>query len=143
MIRYFAYGSNLDADQMRERCPGSAPLFRARLENYRLDFTHLSRRWRGGAADVLPQAGECVWGFVYHLDADDVPLLDRFEGGYERVALEVIDDDGVGHSVLSYTASTKQSLKPTQVYRDKLIRWGAHWQFPEEYLARLRRLPTL
>ena len=143
MIRYFAYGSNLDADQMRERCPSSAPLFRARLEGYRLDFTHPSRRWAGGAADVLPQVGACVWGCVYQLDPDDARLLDRFEGGYERVTLEVIDDSGLGHPVLSYTVKTKQSLRPTQVYRDKLIHWGAHWQFPEEYLERLRRIRAL
>ena len=31
---YFAYGSNLDAEQMRERCPASRTLFRAPRHPY-------------------------------------------------------------------------------------------------------------
>lgn len=143
MIRYFAYGSNLDADQMHERCPGSEPLFRARLDGYRLAFTHPSRRWQGGAADVLPHAGGHVWGIVYHLEPDDWLELDRFEGGYERIALEVIDDAGADHPVRSYRVRNKQSLRPTRAYLDKLLRWANHWAFPEEYLATLRRFRTL
>ncbi len=92
-LRYFAYGSNLDAEQMSERCPSSRALFRARLDGYRLDFTHLSRRWGGGAADVVLHSGEWVWGVVYALDADEVALLDRFESGYHRLHLPVRDED--------------------------------------------------
>jgi len=51
-LLYFAYGSNLDADQMRERCPGGLVRFRARLQAYQLGFTHYSARWRGGAGGL-------------------------------------------------------------------------------------------
>ncbi len=96
-LLYVAYGSNLDADQMRERCPGAEPRFRARLHDHRLDFTHYSRRWSGGAADVRPHASGIVWGVVSALSADHLPALDAFEGGYLRVQLEVEDDGSLHH----------------------------------------------
>lgn len=140
---YFAYGSNLDADQMRQRCPSARAVFRARLDHYRLDFTHPSRRWRGGAADVLPCVGDCVWGVVYELHEEDLERLDRYEGGYERVVLYVSDDAGREHPVLSYAVREKTRLPPTRAYLDKMLRWGGAWSFPDAYLGRLRRLEAV
>jgi hypothetical protein len=139
---YFAYGSNLDADQMRARCPGSRPLFRARLEDHRLDFTHLSRKWRGGAADVLPAPGERVWGVVYALSDDDWSRLDGFEGGYARAGGRVLDDEDRAHDVTTYVVVAKGRFPPTREYLDRILRWGAHWKFPEPYLDALRRTAT-
>ncbi len=137
-LLYFAYGSNLDADQMRERCPGAEPRFRARLHDHRLDFTHYSRRWSGGAADVRPHASGIVWGVVYALSADHLPALDAFEGGYRRVQLEVEDDGSLHHRVTSYTVREKRLFRPSDAYLEKLLRWGRRWEFPESYLALLR-----
>ena len=40
---YFAYASNLNRRQMRERCPDSQAKFVATLRNYKLVFTGWSR----------------------------------------------------------------------------------------------------
>src|SRR5512134_290776 len=72
MPLYFAFGSNLDADQMGERCPGAHARFAARLPEHRIGFTYPSRRWGGGAADILPAAGQSVWGLVWELGEDDL-----------------------------------------------------------------------
>jgi hypothetical protein len=140
-VLYFAYGSNLDREQMAQRCASAAPRFCARLEGYRLDFTFPSRRWNGGAADVLPSPGSIVWGAVYELSAPDLVTLDGFELGYERVVLVVRDAKDAVHSVVSYTVRVKQVTAPHPLYLDKMIRWGAHWGFPEDYLEALRRIP--
>jgi gamma-glutamylcyclotransferase len=39
MSLYFAYGSNLDVEQMKRRCPESKVLVPGCLRGYRLDFT--------------------------------------------------------------------------------------------------------
>ena len=140
---YFAYGSNLDGVQMRERCPSARPCFRARLAHHRLDFTHFSSKWLGGAADVLPHFGDSVWGLVYEIEAEDLLELDRFEGGYDRVHLEVEDDDGRSHRVLAYTVRHKRSFLPTQVYLEKMIHWAESSDLPADYLERLRRVRPL
>jgi hypothetical protein len=52
---------------MRVRCPEARALFRARLADHRLDFTHYSKRWQGGAADIVAAAREFVYGLVYRM----------------------------------------------------------------------------
>ena len=139
-VLYFAYGSNLDAEQLRARCPSSSSRFAARLRPHRLDFTHYSTRWTGGAADVLPHSGEEVWGVVYELDEGDLTLLDRFESGYERVTLSVEAEDGASHAVITYMVRQKRNFLPSDIYLDKILRWGERWELPAEYLASLRQV---
>jgi gamma-glutamylcyclotransferase (GGCT)/AIG2-like uncharacterized protein YtfP len=140
---YFAYGSNLDATQMTERCPSSLPLGRARLQHHRLDFTYYSSRWSGGAADVLPHSDQEVWGLLYRLPAADLARLDRFEAGYDRVLLQVESDRGSGLCVYSYTVREKRSFRPSAAYIEKILRWARHWKFPSEYIAGLERCERL
>jgi gamma-glutamylcyclotransferase len=139
-LLYFAYGSNLDVDQMRMRCPTARPLVRAQLRDHRLEFTHLSSRWGGGAADILPHPGESVWGALYAVEPADLPKLDRFEGGYERLEVRVEDGDGEVRSAVTYTVRSKAFFNPTEEYLSKLLRWGENWELPDAYLARLRTL---
>src|SRR5262245_61711854 len=122
---------------MRERCPSSLPLCRARLRHHALDFTYYSTRWSGGAADVVARPDDVVWGVVYQLDGGEIALLDRFELGYDRLALEVVDDRGRIHTALSYSVREKGRFPPSDVYLQKLLTWGERWRFPAEYLERL------
>ena len=57
---YFAYGSNLSKKQMKERCPGSKPLFVATLPNFKLVFSGWSRKWMGSVATIKSFRGEKV-----------------------------------------------------------------------------------
>ncbi len=138
---YFAYGSNLDADQMRERCPSSRGVERARLDDHRLGFTRFSQRWDGGVADLIPAPGATVWGVLYHLHVDDLERLDRFEGGYERIRV-CVRTPGETHEAVSYSVREKQEHAPRDAYIGKMLHWGEHWEFPESYLDSLRRVPT-
>jgi gamma-glutamylcyclotransferase (GGCT)/AIG2-like uncharacterized protein YtfP len=137
-ILYFAYGSNLDVEQMEVRCPGSRPLVRARLHDHRLAFTHLSRRWGGGAADIVPEQGESVWGALYELDREHLESLDRFEGGYDSLVVRVDSEGAAPYSARTYTVRVKGEYSPTEEYLQKMLRWGSRWGLPESYLSRLR-----
>lgn len=58
---YFAYGSNINLDQMRYRCPDATVYGQAVLDNYDL-------RFRGsGVATVEPKEGACVYGLLWEL----------------------------------------------------------------------------
>lgn len=86
---YFAFGSNLDERQMRERCPSAKAGPRATLDGHRLVFRGASRRWGGGVATVVRDPERHVEGRVYTLDHADLERLDRFEGcpgAYSRVS---------------------------------------------------------
>lgn len=139
-LLYFAYGSNLDEEQMRERCPGARVRFRAELPLHRLDFTHYSTRWAGGAADVLPCSDASVWGMVYELSPHNLALLDRYESGYDRIEIEVRDDASAAHRLLTYSVRDKGRHLPSAHYLGKIVHWAEHWSFPPEYLEFLRGL---
>ncbi len=77
---YFAYGSNMDWAQMRERCPSARFVGVARLPDHRLAFTRESVHWGSGVADALRESGRKLWGVVYEITDSDVGRLDRSEG---------------------------------------------------------------
>jgi gamma-glutamylcyclotransferase len=97
MVLYFAYGSNLDEAQMRERCPAAQRVARATLRGHVLTFGGFSHKWNGAVASVRRARGAEVAGLLYAIDPDTLQLLDRFEGypfAYERVVRYVVDEHG-------------------------------------------------
>ena len=58
---YFAYGSNMDLNQMAFRCPDAQALETVRLEGYRLAFR--SNGGNRGVATILPDPDSMWMGF--------------------------------------------------------------------------------
>jgi gamma-glutamylcyclotransferase len=79
-ILYFAYGSNLDREQMRSRCPGGRFLGCACLPGYDLGFGGYSRTWASAVATVALSPGARVLGGLYELEPEDLAALDDYEG---------------------------------------------------------------
>jgi gamma-glutamylcyclotransferase (GGCT)/AIG2-like uncharacterized protein YtfP len=77
---YFAYGSNMDWTQMRERRPSAQFVAVARLPEYRLAFTRRSINRGCGVSDVVADKKESVWGVVFDIQETDIALLDKSEG---------------------------------------------------------------
>ncbi len=106
--RYFAYGSNLDPDQMVRRGVPFESVVGAVLRDHRLAFDFPApRRWLGSAADVVPEPGGKVEGALYVLGSEDLLLaMDVWEGvperAYERRLVTVEPIDG-GTPVTSWT----------------------------------------
>lgn len=129
---YFAYGSNLNKKQMKERCPDSKPKFTAILPNYKLIFVGYSRNWKGGVASIKPFKGEKVAGAIYEISESDLKKLDRYEGFpdiYNRIRIKVWTDadepvDAITYIKIEQTPETSPSKEYlaiiTQGYRD----WG-------------------
>jgi 5-oxoprolinase (ATP-hydrolysing) len=135
---YFAYGSNLDVEQMVRRCPSAQPLEAARLLHHCLDFTVYSQRWRGGAADVLLRSEQEVWGGLYRVPEHELFGLDRYEAGYTRVWIDVHTR---ASRVLAHTyrAREQRSFEPSPRYLDTLLRSARSWGFPLSYVRALER----
>lgn len=95
---HFAYGSNLDVDQMTLRCTEPRVLGRATLPGYRLAFAGMNILWEEmGVATVLPAPGGRVDGVLYALTEADLRRLDEWEGcpiAYDRQLVEVRDEEG-------------------------------------------------
>jgi len=77
---YFAYGSNMEWERMKERCPSARFLCNALLPDYRLTFSRYSKHnecWTAGIEEAL---GKEIWGVVYEIDDREIGMLNKAEG---------------------------------------------------------------
>jgi hypothetical protein len=74
---YIAYGSNLNVEQMRFRCPGSRIIGTATLEGWTLLFRGSKT---GSYLTIEPKEGSSVPVAVWEVTEGDEMSLDRYEG---------------------------------------------------------------
>ncbi len=124
MPNYFAFGSNMDEEQMAHRCPGARPLAFATLPQHRLVFRGPSRNRGGGVASVDPYDGQEVHGVVWEVTEPDLLTLDRLEGApqwYKRATVHVVLRDGSStQAVLYRLPEDVLEMVPTDAYYDQI-----------------------
>lgn len=128
MKRYFAYGSNMDVEQMLERCPDAKEWPVVELSDY--EFFIDAR----GVASIREKEGKTVWGVVYEISQADEQKLDQREGvptRYTKVLLPEIE-------CFAYTSTSPQGDKPRDGYLEKIIRAAEAHHFPEAYINELK-----
>lgn len=143
---YFAYGSNMNWQQMQRRCPTSRFVCVARLDNYQFGITRHSRLRDCGTANVFPACGKAVWGIVYDVSVRDLTTLDGFEDGYRRQVLPVYAlGDGVkALEVLVYVADVELNVPlPNAEYKRLILEGAKHWQLPAAYLLALEGIRSV
>lgn len=139
---YFAYGSNMNQAQMRERCPDSKLVGKAVLKDYKIGFSILSPSWRGGCADVVQSLGDQVWGLLYEVSEEDLESLNKFEGHpykYKRFTATVTDESGEQVEAESYEVVERslEHVKPSEEYIGRMVEAGKLFSFPEQYVRKL------
>lgn len=117
---YFAYGSNLDEDQMLDRAPSAVRITTASLNGYDLCFSGWSSGWNGGVANVERRKGGKVRGVVWEIDTADLEYLDKCEGRpwqYDRKLLTVVARNGQRLKVWCYyMTARKPKNQPGMAY---------------------------
>ena len=87
-IYYFAYGSNMDMEQMRRRCPDAKCIDTAVLHGWKFALDEV------GYATVVPEAGASVPGLLWMLSDADEAERHVYEGmgsrWYEKVPLSLV-----------------------------------------------------
>ena len=74
---YIAYGSNLNVQQMRMRCPSARIIGTSEVQNYRLLFKGSKT---GAYLTIEPFEGGSVPVAAWEVSAEDELALDRYEG---------------------------------------------------------------
>ena len=116
---YLAYGSNLDAAQMRRRCPSARLIAPVELTGYRLAFAGYSRRWDGGVATLVRDPKRSVPALLYELEEDDERRLDGFEGcpgAYTKRTRRVLGRGRGGRSAFFYVQPARKTTRPALEY---------------------------
>lgn len=137
IMKYFAYGSNMDLAQMKERCPDSQLIGKACLFGYHLMFNRYSSGWGCGVADIVPEIQSEVWGLLYEISDNDLENLDRYEGHpnlYQRIVVVVRGNNGDHEGVITYQVVKKGAfIPPSRKYLNIINKTAEDYQFPDGY----------
>jgi cation transport regulator ChaC len=139
----FAYGSNMDPAQMRERCPESdLSWFVAEARGWKLCFPRASIKRQGGVGSLVRGEGSSTWGVVFAVSERDLVRLDQYEGvsgeAYRRDIIQVHDQNGRELSAITYFAvpDGKGEHVPHKDYIELYVRGAVYFGLPAEYLER-------
>lgn len=122
---YFAYGSNMNLNQMAYRCPDAQVVGTVRLEGYRLAFC--GNGGGRGVATILPDEGSYVEGVLWRISARDERNLDCYEGfphlyGKEKVGVK--GQNGRSREVMAYTMNAPYKdhpAIPSRIYLEGIL----------------------
>lgn len=148
--RYFAYGSNMSSERLRQRTPSARAIGIAYLPGHALRWHKLGRDGTG-KCDIAPcgmSAKQVVWGVLYHVATEEKALLDRIEGlgiGYSEARLRVVAATGRVWA-LTYKAKPDKidaTLKPLPEYKAHVLRGANEHGLPADYIKALRQVATV
>jgi len=141
---YAAYGTNLDPDQMSERCPHSPSRGTGWLDGWRLTFGAEELGWEGALATVVEDPGSRVFVMLYDVNERDQSGLDGLEGGdtglYRRIRVRVATLDGEILAWL-YALDGYEGGVPSARYLGLMADAAEKAGAPDDYVADLRRRP--
>ena len=132
---YFAYGSNMVLEAMRERCPTARALGPAVLRDWRYRINDR------GFATVVPEAGGIVHGLLWEIDATAEAALDVYEaleeGMYRKTQLTVVRA-GRPLTAMVYLATGSDPGWPIDGYQEEIVEAARGLGAPDAYLEELR-----
>jgi gamma-glutamylcyclotransferase len=148
---YFAYGSNMNWQQMQERCPSARFFGVAVLPGHKLAFTRKSIKRGCGVADAVPGQSRKLWRIVYDITTLDIGKLDKSEGYmpgrnknsyFRRECVVLLDgDDQQRLTVVIYFGGPHPNPPlPNIDYKDLILSGAQHWHLPKEYVPNSRQL---
>ncbi|MCD6220871.1 gamma-glutamylcyclotransferase [bacterium] len=147
-MKYFAYGSNMDPEQMKQRGIKLTQREWAILKNWRLEFNKIaSRNPKEGYANIVRDNNEAVEGILYEISEEDVKKLNKWERypiHYDRTTVKVNLKDGREINTLVYIAQpdkVRNGLKPTREYLAHLLK-GCDL-LSKEYCEKLKKWEIL
>lgn len=136
---YIAYGSNLNINQMRTRCPGASVVGTAVIKDYRLLFKGSGS---GAYLTIEKEKGQSVPVGVWEVTEYDERNLDRYEGFptfyyKENMTLEVTLESGEIKSLNCFVYIMHEDRRiglPSPYYVDVCLRGYKNFGFDPEPL---------
>lgn len=144
MALYAAFGSNLDPEQMKQRCPHSPFLGTGWIDGWRLTFGGEDLGWEGALATLVEAPGEHVFVGLYDLTKADVRELDSWEGAdsglYRKLRVRVATLEG-DKLAWVYVLDGYEGGLPGARYLGVLAAAAEAAGAPDDYVAELRLRP--
>jgi gamma-glutamylcyclotransferase (GGCT)/AIG2-like uncharacterized protein YtfP len=126
MKLYFAYGANLNIDNMIYRCADAVEVEPFYLKGWRLAFS--------GVATIVPDPVSTVAGALWAISDEDERALDVFEGWPTLYRKETIQSDGIEFMV--YVMNSTQPWEPSSGYLSTIAQGYRDWNLDLDHLSR-------
>lgn len=140
---YFAYGSNMNEDELKMRGITILKAEKALLKKYKIALTRNATTRGGGVLDIIPNY-DVVEGVLYELNDADRGKIDGKEGGrvgaYEPITVDIETEDGkVLNDILTYQVCRKENPPvASQEYKDSVLRGACKHGLSVEYRTKLK-----
>ncbi len=145
---YFAFGSNMDKEQMKKRKANFTEMQKGVIKDWKLVFNKINHNKEGaGYANIIPNTGSIVEGIIYKVDKDTITILDSYEGvpnHYKQNTMSVENTQNKLINCIVYIANSskiKNNLKPEKWYLEHLLK-GKDF-LSESYFSDLKNVETL
>ena len=132
---YFAYGSNVNQEQMASRCNDALPVALAYVQNSKFVINS------NGVATIIPAPGLVVGGVLCQISKSDGDELDIYEGVSSNLYIKEICVVSVGNKnvdSLLYIATNSEFGNPRKNYLETIIDGIVSFNGDKEWLDEVR-----
>ena len=132
---YFGYGSNMNVEQMHDRCPNSTLKGTGQLSGWK--FVIGPR----GYASIEIVEGNVTYGAIWDLSEADEPVLDKCEGvsiGLYRKEKILVEFEGTSVECLVYIENETGHLASSEIYKNKILAGAKDLHLSLEYIEELK-----
>ena len=145
---YFAYGSNMCTNRLRERAPSCNFVAVGAVPRYILKFHKKSKDGSGKCnAYYTGNEQDTIIGAIFDIDPADKRKLENAEGlgsGYHEKEVKVYYKQG-NIKAFMYEAddwAIDDSLQPYTWYKDFVVQGAKEHNLPEDYIKELEAVPS-
>ncbi len=141
---YFAYGSNMAAARLGARIRDIRNLGLAHLPGHRLTFEQRCEHDGSGKCDASPtgQAEDLVIGVLWDIPAEEIHVLDGFEGpGYRRASVWLHSDDDLVCGEIYLARERHHDVLPWRWYKHHVIFGARENALPDSYIEQISQVP--
>lgn len=134
MKYYIAYGSNLNKEQMKYRCPNAKPIGTAVIEDYELNF----RGYSQGVLTIEPKEGSHVPVGIWLITESCEHALDRYEGYpslYRKETIKIKLNDGEVDAIVYIMNERYETVSPSMYYLNAVLRGYKDFGFNQEIVV--------
>ena len=140
---YFAYGSNMNLTQMKERCGVDFEILGvARLEGHEFGFDSK------GYANIRPQKDSSVFGVLFLISRKQLEILDEYEGYLEKpriydrdiVEVKTLKENKRYQAWVYFEKESEFGFSPKPGYYSLIVEGAKENFFPSSYINFLENL---
>lgn len=138
---YVAYGSNLNMEQMKSRCPDAKIYDTGVIKNYRLEFRGMDGN---SHLTISEKENSDIPVGVFKISDDDERRLDRYEGYpsyYIKKEIQVeTKNNGIVKAMVYIMVDGNKLNLPSERYLITCIEGYKYFHFDTEYLVKAYKI---